>query len=521
MKPSSFLQLLLSCFVFVWVCAGTVDTAAENTNQELQRKIEELSKKAEQTSDPAALMKIMQELQSIMQQMPAPGSGMATEMPARGETPEEEVDRAVEAINRGYRDLMRNIQRISPEEERLVPISFATRLTGHVAVTGKDSDAPQNGWIPLNLSYQVLEEFVGYLVITDYYNPKARRFVADRREYMLASISTGIRVPSQTGRQCTNTDFAPFVQCTEWRTLDTYDINSGDVYPAIHDWVIMGSTEEGKVTIEVESPSIYFRSSDRKAGRGIGCYGTKFEQSVSEFSDDLPEHTIKLQKPVGTTSAITPRCEIGSRIELEMEVCDPKRFADLDRCKQTEMLMGSLKMLLTVRNAFKEMAAGAKDVDHLLDLVSLEIRTEYPGVDLQNEAWLEKNSGSTNLCDQSMTVPDLCKGCTPRPLCEWLREGLQIHEQAHYNDLQSHPNVRKLFCDDLYQMQYYSEVNKRHQVQAKTYAKMDYDAYTQQANYLRGVIEDLLSANSECQFEPKFFVDFQEAIDDLEHGRFK
>jgi hypothetical protein len=64
-------------------------------------------------------------------------------------------------------------------------------------------------------------------------------------------------------------------------------------------------------------------------------------------------------------------------------------------------------------------------------------------------------------------------------------------------------------------------VNERQQLQAKPYAKMDYDAYTQQANYLRSVIEELLSGYSECQFEPKLFVDFQEAFNDMEHGRFR
>jgi hypothetical protein len=107
------------------------------------------------------------------------------------------------------------------------------------------------------------------------------------------------------------------------------------------------------------------------------------------------------------------------------------------------------------------------------------------------------------------------------PLTAKPEEESAVHEQAHDNYIQNHPNVRKLFCDDLYQRQYYPDANARQQLQAMTYAKMDYDAYTQQANYLRGVIEELLSGNSECQFEPKFFVDFQEAIHDLEHGRFQ
>ena len=185
------------------------------------------------------------------------------------------------------------------------------------------------------------------------------------------------------------------------------------------------------------------------------------------------------------------------------------------------MLAESLKMLLAVRNAFKEKAEEAENVDHLWKLVGLKVGSLYPDVDLQNDAWLEKNSGSTSFCDQSMTLPDLCKGCTPRPLCRWLQDGLEVHEQAHVNYLQSHPNVGKLFCDSSYQQQYHHDANELQKLQAQTYARMDYDAYTQQANYLRGVIEDLLSGNSECQFEPKFFGDFQEAIHDLENGRFK
>lgn len=74
------------------------------------------------------------------------------------------------------------LARIRPAKEVLVPVPLGRKLKGHIRVTGKDSDSPINGWIPLTLNYTVKEDFVGYMIITDYCDPKKSRFT-DKREY--------------------------------------------------------------------------------------------------------------------------------------------------------------------------------------------------------------------------------------------------------------------------------------------------------------------------------------------------
>ena len=75
-----------------------------------EKKIEALNKRAETTTDMAELMKIMVELQGLMQQMPRPGMSPGSDSFSRGNTPEEEVTRRIEAINLAYRDLTGDLQ---------------------------------------------------------------------------------------------------------------------------------------------------------------------------------------------------------------------------------------------------------------------------------------------------------------------------------------------------------------------------------------------------------------------------
>ena len=80
---------------------------------------------------------------------------------------------------------MRNLPQLAVPECKLVPVALATKLRGHIIVNGKDSDPPQNDWIPLKLTYSIKEDFVGWMVTTDYYDPAAKQFT-DKRDYFLS-----------------------------------------------------------------------------------------------------------------------------------------------------------------------------------------------------------------------------------------------------------------------------------------------------------------------------------------------
>jgi hypothetical protein len=100
------------------------------------------------------------------------------------------------------------------------------------------------------------------------------------------------------------------------------------------------------MSIEVESPSIYFSSANNRAGRALGCNGTQFEIPKSDFERDLQEiQELYVSKEVGRKSSGSPRCDLGSAIELKVSFCDPRRYAE-DRCEQLASLLGDMKDLM-------------------------------------------------------------------------------------------------------------------------------------------------------------------------------
>ncbi|MFO7784887.1 MAG: hypothetical protein ACQET7_07520 [Thermodesulfobacteriota bacterium] len=516
MKKLSVFHIGVFIVSFITILVFSHVAYSDESIEAWTKKVEALNKRAESVTDMAELMEIMQELKGLMQQMPQPSIGLGGDSFSRGNTPEEEVEQRVEAINRTYRDLIMGLPRIGPDQEVLIPVPFATKLKGHIKVIGKDSDPPQNNWIPLTLQYSLQEDFVGYLIITDYYDPK-RALFTDKREYTIHSISIDIHVRSLSGRQCVETHSAPFVQCAEWRSFDTYDVNEGDVYPAFYDRVVLGATDGDTVSLKIETPSVYFRSVDKKAGRGIGCYGTTIEESTSWFASAIEERSIQWKGQVGTASKVTPRCEVGSSIELHMDLCDPKDFADMDKCMQIDMLLEDARLFLLLGESYKDMAGGAESVDHLRQLVTLDIQSEFPGVDMTNDEYLDKIAGGFDTCSSGITIPPICKDCKPRPLCRWQEEALEVHEKTHFEDFVEDSNLKKLFCNP----ELYGDANWVDREQAKKLGELEYRAYSEQARYLVDIIEEQLSKHYECQFSMGFFVKLNQARGDLKERQKK
>ena len=499
------LRVLLAFFLFLLPAPCPFSAAGEENHQELLRKLEELTKKVEETNDLSELMKIQQKMMELMNRMVTPLPGENPGMPVgRGKTPGEEIDRQIEAINRGYRDISRTIYQIRNETGPLIPLSRASRLRGSIRVTGKDSEPPFRGWVWIDLQYEVIEEYVGYLIVIDYYDPKTGRFT-EKKDYAIHSISKGVKEISQTGKQCLRASSAIPGYCTEWEAFAAHDTDKGDEYPAIHEWVVGGSSEGDQVRIEIESPSIYFWSANRRAGRALGCYGAEIKMTKSEFERALLSGTLEQWKNVGHEFRGAPHCAIGSEIKLSITFCDPRGYAEMDKCEQVKSLLASAKALIRLRNAFQEMASAASDEDHLMELVLLEMNMVYPGEDWGQK--YVKESGSYNLCSQEITLPELCKGCAPRPLCEWYHKGLEIHEGTHLADAPGNPLIKNYFCDSSFVP---SDLQGRQK--AKIWAGLDYHAYDEQLKYYRHVLEEQLTANVECRFEPSFYADLNEVV---------
>lgn len=438
------------------------------------------------------------------------------------------IDQKIDAVNDTYRAMVKGFSYWSsipesqplPEEMEPIPVPLATRIKGHIEVKGKDSDLPATlGYVPLELTYTVRESFLGFMVITKYYDPKTRTYI-DKEDYFIGSISTEIEIEpkSLSGKQCVEHVGTLPKDCMDWREFTEYDIDKGDVYPGSYQGVIEGSSDEGRMTIEVESPTIIFRSSDNRATRGLGCFGTKFEKTLSQFREDLESRKLTEVKAVGDDSIVTPRCEIGSTIALNIDFCDPERFADLDKCKQIGLLLDRLKRFIKLRDIYKAAASGAESEEDLETTVDLEMDIAYPGTELWYEEYLKRKTTAyyEDPCNGKIVVPDYCTGsCVPRPLCEWDRKAAEIHEQTHKSDYESDPYIRKLHCETLYQQRCY-KANDLAKTKAEIRGKSEGNAYNATAQYIRSVIDEQLSGILDCQLDPRFHGEFKEAINSLE-----
>jgi hypothetical protein len=199
MKASNFPHLFLGFLALLFCLTGASFASGEDDFEAMQKKMEELARKAGETSDPAELAEIQQELTELttqmLSQLPKVGLGLP-EIPSK--TPEEEVDHRIEAINRNYREAAKSIHQLRDETKPLVPLSYASRSSGSIVVSGKDSELSERGWAWVDLNYKVEEKFVGYLIVTEYYDPKTGRFM-DQKDYAIHFLSTGIGKIIETG----------------------------------------------------------------------------------------------------------------------------------------------------------------------------------------------------------------------------------------------------------------------------------------------------------------------------------
>jgi hypothetical protein len=500
MKASNFPHLFLVFLVLLYCFTCASSASGADDFEAMQKKMQELARKAGEVSDPAELEKIKQELTELtvqmLNQLPQVGLGM---MEAQGKTPEEEVDRRIEIINHSHHEARRSIHQLRDESRPPVPLTYASKVRGSIVVTGKDSELSSRGWVWVDLNYKVEEEFVGYLMVTEYYDPNTGQFL-DRKDYAIHSISTGIKNISYNGKQCVGLTYYIPADCTGWEEYTDYDPHPEDAYPYLHSWVILGSPEGDNISIEVESPSIHFRSANNRAGRALGCYGTKFEIPKSEFERDLQMiGELSVSKDVGRKSSGSPRCDMGSAIGLKMNLCDPRRYAE-DRCEQMESLLADMKALIKLRNTYKEMAGRAEDENDLEKLVIREMSKTYPDTDWRKK--FEKESGGYNPGSGEITVPDYCKGCIPRPMCEWYSNGVKIHEQTHHRDAQNSTLINKYPLTE--------------RGKAMLSAEMDYHAYGEQLKYYLDVLVKEMAAHRECQFESSFYPDYVDVVNEIE-----
>lgn len=479
-EASANIIFMRTIFLLVICCFAQLAAADESPEQQLRRQ--------------------MDALQSELEQLRSQAGGL---MPALPATPQDKLKLVIDSINRNYVNLRQNLYAGSmPETNELIPVPYASRLSGHIEVHGVNTQTMQRAWKSLELKYTVREAFIGYLITTRYFNTHSKKFT-DKKDYHLASISTDIRVQSFAGRQCVAIRSGG---CAEWASFAKAEIDKDNHYPSLYDWVVMGSSENGVMSIEIASPDVLFSSAGKRAVKGLGCFGATLKMDAKDFRDRMRELSLSETAQVGTVSAASD-CNPGSRIEMHIDFCDQTRYADLNACRQVAYLFGSLKQSLALRDAYQRWGGSAQDVDQLHRLVTQEISTDYPLIDLQDDNFLDNNS-ATFQCG-AIHIPELCNKCIPKPLCKWEREALMRHEENHQQTIAAHADYNTLMCGTTEdQMRLYPDANARQRAEAKALADMEYKAYTEQARYLNDIIEQQLHGIFDCSLSPGFLLDY-------------
>jgi len=319
--PKVFISILLVLLLSNILFSGE--------KEEILERIEELGNEAEKTTDINRLMEIQQEMKQLTQElMNQQGYGLGDISLVPGSTPEEEIDREYKMINAAYRAFRQTIGYKSSSQTEKIGVQQAIKVKGYIIVDGKDETEPYRGWIWVTLRYKVKEEFVGNIIVNNYYNLKSRKFTGEK-DYSIHTISKKIDVKSVSGRECVEASAGIPGSCIKWEHFSTYTIAKGDKYPGMHQDVIMGYSEDGKMKIEVHSPEIVFKSSNGRIGRGLGCFGTDFEMSTSKFEQIIERGQLKMTKGVEAKEGGSPGCDKGSSITLYMEMETPRCSIEL------------------------------------------------------------------------------------------------------------------------------------------------------------------------------------------------
>ncbi|MBN1283159.1 MAG: hypothetical protein JXA24_05220 [Proteobacteria bacterium] len=237
------------------------------------------------------------------------------------DTPEEEIKRRREIINAQFNSFKGQMPRTGDNATIEMPEAFP--LTGLIVVSGGFRSSPYRGWVWTDHSYQVVEEFVGNLIVKREYSLKQGKFTG-KKNYSFDTISTDIDTKYVGGRKCLKASSGIPGHCTHWETIARSEVSDDNRYGRLHSWVILGSSEGDRMRIEAESPSVMFTSANRKAIEALGCYGAEWDMKKKEFEALLDRDQIKITKQVGSTSQSTPGCKPGSSIALYLQIKTPE-----------------------------------------------------------------------------------------------------------------------------------------------------------------------------------------------------
>jgi hypothetical protein len=507
---------MLRNHVIVLILLGAILPAsaafAENNLSDIEQRVNELQNEATQTNDLNRLMDIASELGELSTRLQEVAGISPAVSPMRAKTPDEEINREILAINGAYERQKLAFAGFRDASAVLVPFQSARKLHGSIEVRGSNqklpSETPYEGGVSRTLQYTIREDFVGYLITTEYYNPKTGKF-SDKKDYWIKTISEKIHAPVFSGKECIETFGNNWKVCKKWEQYGSYRITDGNTYQAIHEWTVGGSPKDDGIMLKVETPNIVFSTVNNSKSRADGCFGADIFLSNVDFAMDIEDDKLALQQAVGGEFRSTPHCGKGSTVAVNIELCK-----EVPRCEQLESLLFNILWAIDLRDLFKSKSEIAESTEQLDLLVNQELKKRYPDLDILDEKFLNENAGNYTYQTGEIVVPNLCKGCATMPLCMWNMEGLRIHEKTHQLDALADPNIKRLFTDTQYQMEHYT-ANELGGVQAQVQGDLDYHAYDENARYLMDILQMELSRSTGCSFPPEFYMNLNKALDAL------
>lgn len=323
------MRYVIGCLAFIVMAfpAGNAFPSDFDRCEEIRARLDELTREVEAMSDISALMQIQQELAELNLEymekcMGAGGGGVSfsREMVSPAPTPEKEIKRRRDLINKQWRQFNRHTELLkSDDQEVLVPVKRAVPIKGLVIIDGQYRSKPYRGLVSHEIAYRVTESFVGNLLVTSYFNTRTGRYT-DMEDYEFDTLSTGINVEALSGRYCVE---ATAGSCMDWESFETYEVDQSEIYPGSYDRVVAGQTEDGKVILRTISPVVVFRSLNGRAGDRLGCFGARQVYPTSEFKRFIEQGGVQFVREVGSESDATPGCSTGSTISLELAVEQP------------------------------------------------------------------------------------------------------------------------------------------------------------------------------------------------------
>lgn len=299
--------------------------AYAQSKEEIEQKAKQLEQQLQGSQDLNRLLGIHKEAIELLDKANKKSdsiSGMESITAKPADTPEKEIERRREIINRQFHHLKNMVGNIPSDEDDEKPqVPEAVPLEGYMIVEGGEKES----WykeIKTDLRYTIRESFVGNLIVLHTYNPKKRQF-DNEKDYEIESLSTGIKVSNLAGKKCARWSSGSPSICTAWASFTRYEIDGGEKYPQFHSGVVSANTtEDGQIEIEAKAPTVAFIGSDSVTGAGMGCFGATWKIGKRELEALFKGKEVLLRKDIGRKEGSTPGCRPGSTITLHLKIKD-------------------------------------------------------------------------------------------------------------------------------------------------------------------------------------------------------